>query len=69
MTKVDPLLQALLDCESLLTTWLSESVHNAELFRSDPLLAIRAANLGIDEGLLGELEETVTGIALKLKAG
>jgi hypothetical protein len=69
MAKVDPLLQALLDCEDRLTSWLCESVHNAEFFRRDPLVAIRAANLGIDEGLLGELEETVTGIALKLKAG
>jgi hypothetical protein len=68
MTKVDPLLQALLDCESRLTAWLSESVCNAELFRRDPLVAIRAAKLGIDEGLLGELEGTVTGIALKFRA-
>jgi hypothetical protein len=69
MTKVDPLLQALLNCESRLTAWLSESVLNAELFRHDPLVAIRTAKLGIDEGLLDELEETVTGIALKLRAG
>jgi hypothetical protein len=68
MTKVDPLLQALLDCESRLTAWLSESVRNAELFRRDPLVAIRAAKLGIDECLLGELEGTVTGIALKFRA-
>jgi hypothetical protein len=69
MTKVDPLVQALLACESQLTAWLSESEHNVELFRREPLAAIRAANLGIDESLLGELEETVTGITIKLKAG
>lgn len=40
MTKVDPLLQALLECESRLTAWLSESVHNAKLFQSDPSVAI-----------------------------
>jgi len=31
-------------------------------------MAIRRANLDIDEDLLNELEETVTGIVLKLKA-
>jgi hypothetical protein len=68
MAKVDPLIQALLDNESRLITWLNESAHNAELFRRDPMTAILDANLGVDEGLLGELEEIVTGIALKLKA-
>ncbi|HWS18730.1 MAG TPA: hypothetical protein VN223_11970 [Candidatus Elarobacter sp.] len=69
MARVDPLIQALLHCESRLSAWLNESALNAELFRRDPLTAIRAANLGVDEGLLGELEEIVTGIAVKLKAG
>jgi len=62
----DPLVQALLDCESRLSAWLNESELNADLFRRDPLAALRAANMGLDEGLLGDLEETVTGIALKL---
>jgi hypothetical protein len=66
MTKIDPLVQALLDCESRLSAWLNESELNTDLFRRDPLAALRAANLGLDEGLLGDLEETVTGIALKL---
>jgi hypothetical protein len=66
MTKVDPLMQALHGCESRLMEWLNECDLNAELFRRDPLTAIRAANLGIDEGLLAELEEALTGIALKL---
>jgi hypothetical protein len=66
MTKIDPLVQALLDCESRLSAWLNDSELNADLFRRDPLAALRAANLGLDEGLLGHLEETVTGIALKL---
>jgi hypothetical protein len=65
MTKIDPLVQALLDCESRLSAWLNESELNTDLFRRDPLAALRAANLGLDEGLLGDLEETVTGIALK----
>jgi hypothetical protein len=67
MAKVDPLVQALLDCESRLSAWLKESELNAELFRRDPLTAIRSANLGVDKGLMGELQETVTRIALKLK--
>jgi hypothetical protein len=66
MTKIDPLVQALLDCESRLSAWLNESELNTDLFRRDPLAALRASNLGLDEGLLGDLEETVTGIALKL---
>jgi hypothetical protein len=68
MAKVDPLIQALLDNESRLVAWLNESAHNTALFRRDPMTAILDANLGVDEGLLGELEEIVTGIALKLKA-
>jgi hypothetical protein len=66
MTKIDPLVQALLDCESRLSVWLNESELNAGLFRRDPLAALRAANLGVSEGLLAELEGTLTGIALKL---
>jgi hypothetical protein len=36
MTKIDPLVQALLDCESRLSAWLNESELNADLFRRDP---------------------------------
>ena len=66
MTRVDPLMQALHGCESRLKAWLNECDLNAELFRRDPLTAIRAANLGIDEDLLAELEEALTGIALRI---
>jgi hypothetical protein len=70
VTKIDPLMQALLDCEFRLSAWVNENESdvNADLFRRDPLAAIFAANLSISEGLLRELEETMTGIALKLKA-
>ena len=64
----DPLIQALLDCEFRLSAWLNESEFNVDLFRRDPSMAIRRANLDIDDDLLNELEETVTGIVLKLKA-
>lgn len=68
MKKTDPLIQALLDCELRLRAWINESAPNADLFRRDPLTAIRTANVGVDERLLSEFEETVTGIALKLDA-
>lgn len=68
MTKVDPLIQALLDCESRLTDWLNASQVNAEWFRRDPLTAMRAANLGMDEGLLCDMEEMMAKIALKFRA-
>jgi hypothetical protein len=68
MMKTDPLVQVLLNCESRLSAWLSESELNAELFRRDPLAAIHAADLGVSEGLRIELEQTVTGIELKPKA-
>jgi hypothetical protein len=69
MPNGDPLLDALFDCEARLTAWLSESTDHAELFHHDPLAAIRAANTGMDESLLLNLQQTMTGIALKLKAG
>ena len=65
--KNDPLIQALLDCESRLQAWINESASNADLFRRDPLVAIRSANVGVDERLLSEFEETVTRIARKIK--
>ncbi len=67
MMKADQLVQALLGSESRLNAWLNESELNADLFRRDPLAAMRTANLGIDEHLLGELEETVIRIILKFK--
>lgn len=52
MTNPDPLIQALIDCESRLRAWLSESALNADLFQRDPVTAFRTANLGVDENLL-----------------
>jgi hypothetical protein len=69
MKKIDPLIQALIDCESRLRAWLDESPFNANLFRRDPLTAIRTANVGVDERLLAEFEATVTRIARKFKLG
>ena len=69
MKKTDPLIQALLDCETRLRAWINESALNADLFRRDPLTGIRTANVGVDERLLSEFEETVTRIAAKLDVG
>ena len=68
MTNADPLVQALIDSESRLKAWLNESKHNSDLLRSDPIGAIRAANLGIDPALSSVLEELMLGIARKLTA-
>ena len=68
MTNVDPLVQALVDSESRLHSWLNESELNFDLLMRDPMAAIRAANLGVDEALLSRLEELMTGIARKLNA-
>lgn len=68
MTKVDPLILALNDCESRLSAWLHDSKENAELFRRDPAAAIRAAGLGVGEDLLCDLEKIIYGIARKLQA-
>lgn len=66
MKNGDPLLQALFACEARLNAWMNESTLNAELFRRDPMAALRAADLGINESLLLDLEDTVTGLTRKL---
>ena len=53
--------------EPLLTQWLERSAMNARWFRKDPIAALRAANIGIDEALLRELESVATALAAKLK--
>jgi hypothetical protein len=66
MKNGDPLLQALFACEARLNAWMNESTMNAELFRRDPLAALRAADLGVNESLLLDLQDTVTGLTRKL---
>ena len=63
----DSLLRALFECEERLHDWLENSAHNALWFAKDPVGAIRAANIGMDENLLSELEAVTVGIACKLK--
>jgi hypothetical protein len=55
-------------CEPALHAWLGESPANADLLVHDPAGALRAANLGMDEAVLQELETTMKMIALKIGA-
>lgn len=67
LVKDDSLLRALFECEEKLHEWLENSTQNALWFAKDPIGAIRAANIGMDENMLLELESVASGIALKLK--
>lgn len=53
--------------ELQLQAWMSQSPRNARLFRRDPLAAMRAAGLDIEDDILAELEQILSGIARKLK--
>ena len=63
------LLQELTIREPLLNQWLESSAMNARWFRKDPIAALRAANLGIDEVMLKELEAVTASIAANLRSG
>ncbi len=53
--------------ETRLQDWLQSSPENARLFRADPLAAMRAAGLDIDDEIMLELERIMASIARKLK--
>ena len=67
LIKDDGLLRALFECEERLHDWLETSAQNAVWFAKDPVGAMRAANIGMDESILSELEAVTAGIACKLK--
>lgn len=52
--------------EDRLQEWISSSEKNALWFRRDPLAAMRAAGLDIDDELMCELEAIMGGLARKL---
>ena len=54
--------------EEQLNEWLNSSPANAILFIEDPVAALRAADLGISESMLQELEETMNALVEKLGA-
>lgn len=53
--------------EGRLQTWIAASGKNEHFFRSDPIAAMRAAGLEIDDDLMCELEQLIGGIAAKFK--
>jgi hypothetical protein len=54
--------------ENRLQEWIALSHKNASWFRRDPLAAMRAAGLDIDDELMCELETIMGGLARKLKS-
>ena len=64
---VEHLLQELSAREDDLLQWIRSSERNTRWFATDPMGAIRAANLGIDEQVLCQLELITLSIAKKLR--
>lgn len=65
--KPDRLLDQLDKVENQLQEWTSKSAKNARWFRRDPLGAMRAAGLDIEDDIMLELELITKAIANKLK--
>lgn len=65
--KTDRLMAELGKVESQLKRWISRSDKNAQLFRQDPVAAMRAAGLAMEDELICELELIMGGIARRLK--
>lgn len=63
----DRLLNELDRCERQLKQWIKSSSRNAQYYRRDPLGAMHAAGLDIDDDLMMELELIAAAIARKLK--
>ena len=65
--KPDRLLDQLDKVEKQLQDWISKSAKNARWFRRDPLGAMRAAGLDIEDDIMLELELITKAISRKLK--
>ena len=63
----DRLLNQLNKVEEDLQKWIGDSKKNADLFRRDPLGAMRAAGLNLEDDIMLELEIITRSIAKKLK--
>jgi hypothetical protein len=61
-------MQELQRCEAGLNARLGQSAANADWLVRDPVGALRAANLGMDEQVLAELGATMKMIAEKIEA-
>jgi len=65
--KPDRLLEQLNKVENQLQEWTNKSAKNARWFRRDPLGAMRAAGLDIEDDIMLELEIIAKSISKKLK--
>ncbi len=63
----DRLLDRLDKVERQLQQWITSAPENADWFRRDPLAAMRAAGLNMEDDIMLELELITTTIAKKLK--
>lgn len=63
----DSLLHHLTKVEQDLKKWIGDSKKNADLFQRDPLGAMRAAGLNLEDDIMLELEMITKSIAKKLK--
>lgn len=63
----DQLLLRLDKVEQQLQQWINSSSRNAKWFRRDPVGAMRAAGLNIEDDIMLELELITKSIAKKLK--
>jgi hypothetical protein len=63
----DRLLDHLNKVERDLQKWIGNSPKNAALFRRDPLAAMRAAGLNMEDDIMLELEMIYKSIAKKVK--
>ncbi len=63
----DRLLAHLNKVEEDLKKWIGDSKKNADLFRRDPLAAMRAAGLNLEDDIMLELEMITKSIAKKVK--
>jgi hypothetical protein len=65
--KPDRLLDQLDKVERELKEWIGRSSSNADWFRRDPLGAMRAAGLDLEDDIMLELEMITRSIAKKMK--
>jgi len=67
MVQPDRLITQLENAEATLQSWIESSPDNLAFFRRDPIRAMRAAGLEIDDDIMLELELITRDIARKLK--
>jgi len=53
--------------EARLQQWLARSQENASLFRADPIAALKAAGVDLEDDTMMELEMIFSDIARKLR--